>query len=164
MFCEKEACLRACACARHIPLSSVLVAICLKHRALCLSLSLLLHRMLTSSCSSITCVFSLPLSLPHPLSLCLSVFTKGRGLTFTSAHVRVRAHVDGPGFHPPTQWTTLCVIRALVPTLAFSPLHVCFRQRDWAVSISWHMQQDTDISEAPPHQGAQLPLSHSVHV
>ena len=73
------------------------------------------------------------LSLPHPLSLCLSVFTKGRGLTFTSTRVLVRAHVDRPGL-PPTDTVdhTLCVIRALVPTLAFAPPHVCHRQRDWA--------------------------------
>ena len=54
--------------------------------------------------------------------------TTGRGLTFTSAHILVRAHVDGPGFsthrHKGPQQ---CEVRALTPTLAFSPLHVCHR-------------------------------------
>ena len=42
--------------------------------------------------------------------------TWGRGLTFTSAHVLVRAPVDGPSF-PPTDMGshTQCVVRALVP-------------------------------------------------
>ena len=49
----------------------------------------------------------------------LFTFTRGRGLTLTSARVLVRAHVDGPDF-PPTDTVdhTLCAIRALVPTLA----------------------------------------------
>ena len=91
--------------------------------------------------------------------------TRGRGLTFTSAHVLVRAPVDGPGF-PPSDIKdhTQCVVRALVPTLAVCPPHVCHRQRDWAVSLGWHMQQDMGISKAPPHPGAPFPLTHAVHV
>ena len=57
-------------------------------------------------------------------------------------------------------WGPLCVSRALVPTLAVQPPHVCHRQRDWAVSIGSHMQQDVDISPAPPQLGAPLPLRH----
>ena len=85
----------------------------------------------------------------------LFTFTSGRGLTFTSARVLVRAHVDGPGF-PPTDTldNTLCAIRALVPTLAVQLPHVCHRQRDWAESIGSHMQHDMNISNTPPHQGA----------
>ena len=48
-------------------------------------------------------------------------------------------------------------VRALVPTLAVWPPHVCCRQRDWAVSIGSHMQQDMGISLAPPHLGALIP-------
>ena len=91
--------------------------------------------------------------------------TRGRGLTFTSAHVLVRAPVDGPGFPPTDQRDhTQCAVRALVPTLAVCPPHVCHRQRDWAVSLGWHMQQDMGISKAPPHPGAPFPLTHAVHV
>ena len=36
--------------------------------------------------------------------------------------------------------------------------------RDWAVSIGSHMQQDMDISTAPPHLGTLLPLFDPVHV
>ena len=56
--------------------------------------------------------------------------TTGLGLTFTSAHILVRTHVDGPGFsthrHKGPQQ---CEVRALTPTLAFSPLHVCVCHR-----------------------------------
>ena len=86
-------------------------------------------------------------------------FPRGRGLTFASGHVLVRAHVDGPGV--PSTGTvdhTLCVSRALMHTLAALPPHVCHRQRDWAVSIGSHMQQDIDIAKAPPHLGAPVPL------
>ena len=35
-------------------------------------------------------------------------------------------------------------------TVAALPLQVCHRQKDWAASIDSHMQQDTDVSKAPP--------------
>ena len=76
---------------------------------------------------------------------------RGRGLTFVFAHIFVRAHVYGPGSQPTDALDhTSCVSRALMPTLAVQPPHVCHRQRDWAVSMSSHMQQDMDISKAPP--------------
>ena len=80
--------------------------------------------------------------------------TTGLGLTFTSAHVLVRAHVDGPGFstrrHKGPQQ---CEVRALTPTLAFSPMHVCVIAR----RLGSHTEHDMDISKAPPHLGAPFP-------
>ena len=93
------------------------------------------------------------------LSSRLCTLTRGRGLTLTSARVLDRAHVDGPSF-PPTDAVdrTSCVSRALMPTSAAQPPHVCHRQGDGAVSIGSHMQQDMDISEVPTHLGALLKL------
>ena len=55
--------------------------------------------------------------------------TKGRGLTFTSARTLVRALVDEPGLQPNDMRDhTKCVVRALMPTLAVSPPHVCHRR------------------------------------
>ena len=51
----------------------------------------------------------------------------------------------GQARNPPTLGTTLCVSRALMPTLAVKPPHVCHRHKDWAVSMGSHMQQDMDI-------------------
>ena len=65
----------------------------------------------------------------------------------------------GPARNPPTHWTTLRVHPVLsMPTLAVQPPHVCHHQRDWAVSIGSHMQQDMGISQAPPHPGAPFPF------
>ena len=88
------------------------------------------------------------------LSARLFALRRGRGLAFTFARVLVRAPIDGPGSKPTDigdhsvctpcsrahfgRVTTACVS---------SP-------RDWAVSIGSHMQQDMDISKAPPHLGA----------
>ena len=56
---------------------------------------------------------------------CFVFYTRDRGLTFTSARVLVRAHVDGPGSHPTdAEDHTSCVSRALVPTLTVLPPHV----------------------------------------
>ena len=44
----------------------------------------------------------------------------------------------------------LCAVRALMPQSALFPPHVCHRQRDGAVSMGSHMQQDMGISQAPP--------------
>ena len=78
-------------------------------------------------------------------------YARGRGLKFTSAHVLVRAPVDGPGSQPiDIRDYTSSVSRALMPTLVVQPPHVCHRQRDWAVFIGSHMQQDIDIAKAPP--------------
>ena len=56
------------------------------------------------------------------LSSRLFTFTRGRGLTLTSARVLVRPHVDGPGSQPTDALDhTSCVSRALMPTLAVEP-------------------------------------------
>ena len=130
----------------------VLVAICVTHRALSFTSDVDEFLFLYHLCFSSFSYLCFSLSLPHPLSLCPSVFTRGRGLSFTSARVLVRAHVGGPGFpRTGTVDHTLCVIRAVVPTLACAAPHVCvcvIAYRDWAVSIGSHMREDTDISEA----------------
>ena len=77
-------------------------------------------------------------------SLCVRT-QQFEGLTFTSAHVLVRAHVDGPGFSThrhmgPQQ----CEVRACTPTLAFAPLHVCVIAR----RLGSHTQQDLDIFQS----------------
>ena len=77
----------------------------------------------------------------------------------SSSDVLVRADVDGPGSEPTNALDhTTCVSRALMPTLAVHPPHVCHRQRDWAVSTGSHTQLDLDISQAPPHPGAPIHL------
>ena len=51
---------------------------------------------------------------------------KGLGLTFTSAHILVRALVDGRGSQPTdTKDHIKCVVRALVAIVAVSLPHVC---------------------------------------
>ena len=87
------------------------------------------------------------------LVVCCSVFvfasdfclfvstTRGRGLTCTSPLILVRAHIDEPGCpSTDTMDHTLCVVRALVPTLAVQPPHVCHRratgQSPWARACS----------------------------
>ena len=86
-------------------------------------------------------------------------FTRGRGLSFTSGRVLVRAHVDGPGSQPiDTENHTSCVSRlVLFTTACVSSL------ADWAVSIGSHMQ-DMGISEAPPRLAAPSPLFDADHV
>ena len=129
-----------------------------------LSLSFLspLHRMLMRSCSSVTWVSLLSvhlvfLSLPHPLSLCLSVFTRFRGLTFTSARVLVSSTCRWARL--PTRrhnGTTLCVCsRAYLGRVTTACVS---SPRDWPVSIGSHMQQDMGTSKAPRHLGAPIPL------
>ena len=72
------------------------------------------------------------------------MFTKGRGLRVTRARFPARTPIDGPGSQPTNvQDRTLCVVRALMPTLTAQ--HVCHRQEDWAISKSSHMQQDMDM-------------------
>ena len=86
------------------------------------------------------------LSTHLDLSSRLFTLTRCRGLTLTFARVLVRAHIDGPGSQPTDAVDhTSCVSRALMPTSAVQPPHVCHRQRDGAVSISSRMQQDMDI-------------------
>ena len=87
-------------------------------------------------------VFSLSLSVS--LRVCC---TRGRGLAFSSARVRVRAHVDGPG-HPPTDAGdhTLCEIRALMPSIGLIAPACVSSPRDWAVSEGSHMEQNTVIT------------------
>ena len=61
--------------------------------------------------------------------------TKCPGLTFTFARVLVLARIDGPRSQPiDAKNHTLCVVRALMSTLAC----VCHRQRDWATSAGSH--------------------------
>ena len=69
-------------------------------------------------------------------------------------------HVSmGQPLHPSVHQTTQhCAVRANMPLLAVLPPHVCHRQRDLAVSLGSHMQQDIDISKAPPYRGAPMPL------
>ena len=97
-------------------------------------------------------VCGLVLSCPEPCC----VFTKGRGLTVTRASFLARAPIDGPGSQPTdVQDRTLCVVRALMPTLAAQPTHVCvIAKKDWAVSLSSHMQQDMDMCLSSPRQRA----------
>ena len=52
----------------------------------------------------------------------LCTVTRSRNLTLTSAHVLVRAPMDGPGPQPTGAG------HALVPTLPVHPTHVCHRQ------------------------------------
>ena len=90
---------------------------------------------------------------------------KRRWFTFIFAHVLVRALVGTPGSHPTdTVDHTQRVVRALVPALAVRPPHLCHRQRDGAISISSHKQQDMDISQVPPRLGAPFPWFDTVHV
>ena len=56
------------------------------------------------------------------------MFTRGRGLTFTSARVLGRARIDGQARNRATQRIIVCVVRALMPTLAALPPHVCHRR------------------------------------
>ena len=54
---------------------------------------------------------------------------KGLGLTFTSAHILVRALVDGPGSKPTDTMDHIkCVVRAPVAMVAVSLPHVCHRR------------------------------------
>ena len=57
-------------------------------------------------------------------------------------------------------WGPLCVYPVLLcPLWPCNHRMFCHRQRDWAVSIRSYMQQDMDISQAPPHLGAPFALS-----
>ena len=104
------------------------------------------------------------LSCPCPLcssshwSWACGLFTKMSGFDFCPCpcfeHVSM-GQLPHPSVHQTTQ---RCAVRALMPLLALLPPHVCHRQRDWAVSMDSHMQQDIDISKAPPHLGAPIPL------
>ena len=55
------------------------------------------------------CTSAVEVLSDQDLSSRLFTFTRGRGLTLTSARVLVRAHVDGQARNPPTHWTTLHV-------------------------------------------------------
>ena len=83
-----------------------------------------------------------------------------QGLTLTSARVLGLSTFRWASLptHRYIRPHNACAVRALMPILALHPPHVCHRQRQWAVSIGSHMQQDIDISEAPPHPGAPIPL------
>ena len=99
------------------------------------------------------------------LSLCLFTFKKESGVLRSFSHVLVGALVGGSGSQPTdTVDHTQSVVRAPTPTLAVRPPHVRHRHRDRAVSRGSHMQQDMDISQAPPHLGAPFLLFDAVHV
>ena len=65
----------------------------------------------------------------------------------------------------PTLGTTLCAVRALMPTLVVTrPPHVCHRQGTGLSSLARTMQQDMNMSEAPPRYSAPLHSHGTVHV
>ena len=103
-------------------------------------------------------LFSVSPSLTLPVDIHKGV----GGLTFIFARVLVGALVGGPGSQPTdTVDHTHSVVRALTPTLGVQPPYVCHRQRDGAVSIGSHMQQDIDNSKAPPTSRRSVPfVSH----
>ena len=105
--------------------------------------------------------FLLPLTsyFSLTLSLCLFTFTRGRGLTLILARFLVRALVDGPNF-PPTDMKDHTSVRSPCSRAHFGRVTTaCVSSpRDWAVSTGSHMQQGMDISQAPPHLGAPIPL------
>ena len=71
------------------------------------------------------------------VQLCLSACSHSQvvGVLLSLLPTSLFEHLSmGQGRNPPTLETTLCVSRALMPTLAVLPPHVCHRQRDWAVS------------------------------
>ena len=72
---------------------------------------------LTCSCRPGGCFVETLRSFGSPRAGARFVFyTRDRGLTFTSAHILVRAPVDGPGSQPTdAEDHTSCVSRALVP-------------------------------------------------
>ena len=102
------------------------------------------------------------------LSLSLSVHcTRGRGLTFTLARVLVSSTYRWVKLathrHQGTH-NTSCAARALVPTLAAQPPHVCHRQGDWAVSIGSHMQQGHRHFQRASTSRRSAPLFEYLHV
>ena len=105
--------------------------------------------------------FFLPLTsyFSLTLSLCLFTFTRGRGLTLILARFLVRALVDGPSF-PLTDMKDHTPVRSPCSRAHFGRVTTaCVSSpRDWAVSTGSHMQQGMDISQAPPHLGAPIPL------
>ena len=89
-------------------------------------------------CNDCPLIVYVSLSDTRELSQCLvwsSFFfppvpiNKGLGLTFTSAHILVRALVDGPGSQPTDTMDHIkCVVRAPVAMVAVSLPHVCHRR------------------------------------
>ena len=131
----------------------------------CLVLSCLVLSCLVLSCLVLSCLVSLSSGLVAAFSLIDR--TPGIGVLRSLLFMSSLEHLSmGQARNPPTLGTTLCVSRVLMPTLAVQPQHVCHRQRDWAVSMGSYMQQDMDISEAPPCQGAPIPLLEyrSLHI
>ena len=84
---------------------------------------------------------------------CVCGSTRGQGLPFTFARVLVRAPTDEPGFQPTDkQRTTLqCVVRALVPTLAVCPPHVCHRRENGLSPLARTCSEKKTFLLAPPH-------------
>ena len=112
--------------------------------------------------SLIPCCLARVLCARHLTGLGLVVCSQGcQCFTLTSARVLALSTYRWASLpthrhvRPTTQHSA---VRALIPSLALLPPHVCHRQRDWAVSIGSHMQQDMDISKAPPRLGAPIPL------
>ena len=106
----------------------------------CLVLSCLVLSCLVLSCLVLSCLVA---------AFSLFVRTQGIGVLRSHLPTSLFEHLSmGQARNPPTLGTTLCLSRALLPTLAVQPPHVCHRQRDWAVSIGSHTQQNMDIFEA----------------
>ena len=90
---------------------------------------------------------------------CMSLFTftRGRGLTLTSAGVLVRALIDGPGLQPTdTVDLTKCAVRALVPTVAVRRPHVYHRQETGQSPLARTCSTVWALLSTPPHFGALL--------
>ena len=119
----------------------------------CLVLSCLVLSCLVLSCLVLSC---LVLSCLVLRSACSHTKVSGsyvhycpRPCSSTCRWARLATH---------RHWGPLHVYPELLCQLWPCNQHVCHRQRDWAVSIGSHMQQDMDISEALPHLGAPIPL------
>ena len=84
--------------------------------------------------------------------------TRGRGLTFTSARVLVRAPIDGPGWHPTDIGDhSVCTPCSRAHFGRVTTACVSSPKRLGCLH-SLAQQQEMDISEAPPHLGAPFAL------
>ena len=105
-----------------------------------------------------------PFSLFLSPSLCLFHLHKGSG---SYVHLCPRPCFDHASMgqtRNPTQRTTQVRTPCSGAHIGLQPPHVCHRQRDWAVSVGSHMQQNMGISQAPPHLRAPLLLFDAVYV
>ena len=103
------------------------------------------------------CPCPCPLSSSSLWSWACDLFTRMSGSDVDFCPCFQHVPMGQPPHPSVLQITQHCAVRALMSLLAVLPPHVC-RQRDWTVSIGSHMQQDMDISRAPPHRSAPIPL------